>query len=123
MAWEGDCKQRIVQELVPGRQVTLAHIIASPDQSLYAKLGLGSAPEKVAGPAAIGILTVTPGETAIILADIGIKSAGVALESVNMASGSLLLTGSLSQVESALAAVLDYVEGVLGYAGCPMTKT
>ena len=30
--------QRIIQEYVPGRQVTLAHIIASPDKILYKKL-------------------------------------------------------------------------------------
>ena len=33
-------KMRIVQELVPGRQITLAHIIANPDPNLYQKLGL-----------------------------------------------------------------------------------
>ena len=27
-----DEKQRIVQELVPGKQISLAHIIANPDQ-------------------------------------------------------------------------------------------
>ena len=33
-------KMRIVQELVPGRQITLAHIIANPDPILYQKLGM-----------------------------------------------------------------------------------
>ena len=33
-------KQRIIQELVPGKQITLAHIIANPDEILYRKLGL-----------------------------------------------------------------------------------
>ena len=33
-------KQRIIQEYVPGKQVTLAHIIPSPVPSLYMKLGL-----------------------------------------------------------------------------------
>ena len=28
-------KMRIVQELVPGRQITLLHIIANPDPILY----------------------------------------------------------------------------------------
>ena len=28
-------KMRIVQEMVPGKQVTLAHIIASPDEIIY----------------------------------------------------------------------------------------
>ena len=32
-------KLRIVQELVPGKQITLAHVIANPDQILYRKLG------------------------------------------------------------------------------------
>ena len=35
-------KQRIIQELVPGKQITLAHIIANPDPIMYGKLGLDS---------------------------------------------------------------------------------
>ena len=31
-------KQRIIQELVPGKQITLAHIIANPDEILYDSL-------------------------------------------------------------------------------------
>ena len=30
-------KTRIIQELVPGKQITLAHIIANPDDILYKK--------------------------------------------------------------------------------------
>ena len=33
-------KLRIVQELVPGKQITLAHVIANPDPIMYRKLGL-----------------------------------------------------------------------------------
>ena len=36
-------KLRIIQELVPGKQITLAHIIANPDSILYKKLGLDPA--------------------------------------------------------------------------------
>lgn len=39
-------KMRIVQELVPGKQITLAHIIANPDKVLYQKLGLNPADRK-----------------------------------------------------------------------------
>ena len=70
-------KQRIIQELVPGKQITLAHIIANPDPILYQKLGLNPTVEYA--KAAIGVLTVSPAETAIIMADIGIMSAGVEL--------------------------------------------
>ena len=37
---EMEGKQRIIQEFVPGKQVTLAHLIANPDRSLYKKLGV-----------------------------------------------------------------------------------
>ena len=33
-------KQRMIQEYVPGKQVTLAHLIASPDPVIFEKLGL-----------------------------------------------------------------------------------
>ena len=36
---DNETKQRIIQEFVPGKQVTLAHLIANPDKSLYKKLG------------------------------------------------------------------------------------
>ena len=57
-------KMRIVQELVPGRQITLLHIIANPDPILYQKLGLDPAVDYASS--AIGIVTMTPSETAII---------------------------------------------------------
>ena len=47
-------KMRLVQEMVPGKQVTLAHIIASPDEIIYQKLGLN--PNVDYQQAAIGIL-------------------------------------------------------------------
>ena len=47
---------RIIQEYVPGCQVTLAHIIASPDKVLFEKLGLD--PRIDYGNAAIGTLGV-----------------------------------------------------------------
>ena len=50
-----EMKQRIVQELVPGKQISLAHIIANPDKILYTKLGLD--PSLDYSRAAIGIMT------------------------------------------------------------------
>ena len=112
---------RIIQEYVPGRQITLAHIIASPDPILYEKLGLD--PRLDYQKSAIGITTVTPSETAIILADVAMKSSGVSLGFVDRFSGSLIVTGSVSQVEEGLDAVLRYVRDKLGYDVCEITKT
>ena len=112
---------RIIQEYVPGRQITLAHIIASPDPILYEKLGLD--PRLDYQKSAIGITTVTPSETAIILADVAMKASGVSLGFVDRFSGSLIVTGSVSQVEEGLDAILRYVREKLGYDVCEITKT
>lgn len=112
---------RIIQESVPGRQITLAHIIASPDAILYEKLGLD--PRLDYEKSAIGITTVTPSETAIIMADVAIKSSGVTLGFVDRFSGSLIVTGSVSQVEEGLEAIRRYVHDKLGYSVCEITKT
>ena len=114
-------KQRIIQELVPGKQITLAHIIANPDSVLYEKLGLNPAVDY--SRSAIGVLTVSPAETAIIIADIAIKSSGVELGFVDRFSGSLIVTGTVSQVEAAMQAILFYVEDTLGYTVCAITRT
>ncbi len=112
---------RIIQESVPGRQVTLAHIIASPDRTLYEKLGLD--PKIDYERAAIGVTTVTPSETAIIMADIAMKASGIHLGFVDRFSGSLIITGTVSEVQAAIEAMQDYVEEKLGYTVCPITKT
>jgi len=117
----GEEKQRIVQELVPGRQITLAHIIANPDKILYEKLGLDPRVEYT--KSAIGVLTVSPAETAIIMADIAVKASGAELGFVDRFSGSLIISGSVSEVEAAVRAILEYCQGTLGYAVCPVTKT
>ncbi len=116
-----DDNMRIIQEYVPGRQVTLAHIIASPDKILFEKLGLD--PRIDYGNAAIGITTVTPSETAVIMADIGMKSSGVTLGFVDRFSGSLIFTGTVSEVQASIEAMIDYVQEKLGYTVCPITKT
>ena len=117
---QGGDKARIIQELVPGKQITLAHIIANPDEILYQKLGLDPAQEH---KGAIGILTVSPSETAIIAADIAIKSSGATLGFVDRFSGTVILTGTVSEVEASLFAINEYVSSKLGFTVCEVTKT
>ncbi|MBQ8549813.1 MAG: BMC domain-containing protein [Clostridia bacterium] len=117
----GEGKTRIIQELVPGKQITIAHIIANPDEILYKKLGLDPAVDY--SRSAIGILTLSPSETAIIAGDIAIKSSGAELGFVDRFSGTVIVTGTVSQVESSLAAVCDYAKQKLGFSVCDITKT
>ena len=114
-------KMRIIQELVPGKQITLAHIIANPDKVLYYKLGLDPAVDY--SKAAIGIVTMSPAETAIIAGDIAIKSSGVELGFVDRFSGTLIVTGTVSEVDAALKALTEYCQYTLGFNVCPITKT
>ncbi|MCH5212965.1 MAG: BMC domain-containing protein [Oscillospiraceae bacterium] len=118
---DSDDRLRIVQELVPGKEITLAHVIASPDPIMYQKLGLN--PELDFSGAAIGILTVSPAETAIIAADLSTKSANVDLSFVDRFSGTLITTGLISDVESGLKAVLEYCENNLGFKVCKLSRT
>ena len=114
-------KKRIVQELVPGKQVTLCHIIANPDDVLYTKLGLD--PKTDYSRSAIGVLTISPAESAVIAADIALKSSGAELGFVDRFTGTLIISGSVSAVESAFTAIREYVINRLGYTCCELTKT
>ena len=114
-------KMRIIQELVPGKQISLAHIIANPDRILYKKLGLDPAIDY--SKAAIGIVTMSPSETAIIAADIATKASGIELGFVDRFSGTLIVTGTASEVESSLKALCDYTRETLGFTVCPITRT
>lgn len=111
-------KQRIIQEFVPGKQVTLAHVIANPDHDLYKKLG-------VIGDytGALGILTITPGEGAIIAADVASKAANVQLVFVDRFSGALVINGTVADVEAAMGDVIGVLEKVLQFTSTVITKT
>jgi len=112
-----DSKPRIIQEYVPGKQVTIAHIISNPEPSLYRKLG-------VVGEfsAALGILTITPSEGAIIGADVAVKAAPVEIVFVDRFSGSLVLSGNTAAVEAAVREVNAVLEATLGFTPCTITR-
>lgn len=111
-------KERIIQEFVPGKQITIAHIIASPKKEVYKKLGLD---ENQSG--AIGILTITPGEGTIIAADVASKAAGIDIGFVDRFSGALLITGDVASVEAALVNVVESLEIILGFTPTKITRT
>ena len=113
-----DEKQRVIQEYVPGKQVTLAHLIANPNKDLYKKLGLVS--DNIG---ALGILTITPGEAAIIAADVATKAADVTIGFVDRFSGTVVIIGDVGSVESALTQVIKLLANVLNFDECKITKS
>ena len=114
-------KLRIIQETVPGKQGTLAHIIAGPAPIVYQKLGLN--PSVDYNKAAIGILSMTPAEIAVIAGDMAIKTAPIDMGFIDRFSGTLIFTGRISDVKSAVNAILSYLQGTLGFTICEITTT
>ncbi len=108
--------QRVIQESVPGKQVTLAHIIASPVADIYDRLGIEES-------GAIGILTLTPGETAIIAADIATKAADVEIGFLDRFTGTVLINGDVQSVETALGTVIDKLAKLLQFDVVKITRT
>lgn len=106
----------MIQEYVPGKQLTLAHIIANPDEALYSRLGISEA-------GAIGILTLTPTETAIIAADIATKSADVDIGYLDRFTGSLVICGTVSNVDMAIQAITQFLNKHLQFETATITRS
>ena len=100
---------------VPGKQVTVAHLIAHPAPEICEKAGIPDVD-------AIGILTLTPGETAIIAGDMAVRSADVNVAFLDRFSGTLILYGSVGAVEQALTQVNDMLNRLLQFTICPVTR-
>lgn len=109
---------RMVQEYVPGKQITMAHLIANPVPELGKKLGLVTETLN-----AIGILTITPSEATIIAADVATKTADIEIGFVDRFSGSLLITGDVSSVESALYAIIDLLGNKMQFTPTEITRS
>lgn len=111
---------RIVQETVAGREITLAHIIGGPLPIVYRKLGLN--PEIDYHASAIGIMNMTPPESAVIASDIAVKSGNIYLGFADRFSGTLIITGEIAEVITAITEIVNYFHDSLGYVTCPITK-
>lgn len=108
--------ERIIQESVPGKQVTIAHVIASPMSDIYDRLGIDEA-------GAIGILTISPYEAAIIAADVATKAADVEIGFLDRFTGSVVVSGDVQSVETALKAVCYTLHNTLGFTVVDITRS
>jgi ethanolamine utilization protein EutS len=109
-------KKRFIQEFVPGKQITLSHLIANPDEELFDKLGIQRS-------GSIGILTLTPSETVIIAGDLATKAANVSIGFLDRFTGSLVLVGSVSEVDTAMQRINIFLAENLGYTPAAITKS
>lgn len=99
---------RIVQETVAGKEITFAHVMGGPAPIVYQKLGLN--PQVDYRSSAIGIMNMTPPESAVIASDIAVKSGNIYLGFADRFTGTLIITGEISDVMSALTEVVTFSE-------------
>ena len=115
-----DDQIRIVQETVAGKEITLAHIMGGPSPIIYQKLGMNPAIDY--GTSAIGIMNMTPPESAVIASAIAVKSGDVYLGFADRFTGTLIVSGEIADVTAAITAVVEYFRDELHYVVCPVTK-
>jgi ethanolamine utilization protein EutS len=118
MSVKQEAIQRVIQEYVPGKQLTLAHLIANPQPEVAQKLGLE---ETTCG--AVGILTITPGEAVIIAADVASKAADVEIGFMDRFGGSLVITGDTASVEASLREVIGLFDKTLHFNVVDITRS
>ena len=70
-----------------------------------------------------GILTLTPCETAIIAADIATNAAEVEIGFLDRFTGSVIISGDVQSVQTALEAVTETLQSLLGFDTVAVTKT
>jgi len=68
------------------------------------------------------VLTLTPSETAIITADLAIKASAIQIGFIDRFSGTLIITGTISDVNIAFERILEYTSSELGFTVCRVTK-
>lgn len=107
---------RIVQESVPGKQVTLAHVIASPGPDVNDRIGVPAGDS-------IGILTLSPYETAIIAADVASKAASVSIGFLDRFTGSVVILGDVQSVETAMQEVVRFLRDALDFCVTDVTRS
>lgn len=117
-------KLRLTRVRVPGKEVFLAHIITPSESCIYQNLGLhiGVHEGEDHTGETIGLIRFTPWEAVVVAADVAVKSAHVDIGFMDRFCGSLILTGGLAQVETAVEEVVRFFRDTLGFRTCEVTK-
>ena len=93
---EEEKKQRMIQEYVPGRQLTLAHIIANPQRDLSKKIELHE--NKV-------------------------NAIGIEIGFVDRFTGSVVISGDVGSVDAAVNEVVSYFANILKFSITQITRS
>ena len=116
---------RMTRVRVPGKEVCLAHVMTPTDACVYRNLSLhiGVHEGEDHTGEAIGLLRFTPWEAVVAAADIAIKSADIEIGFMDRFCGSLIITGGLSEVQTAVEEVVRSFREELGFRTCEIRKS
>ena len=115
---------RMTRVRIPGKEVCLAHVLTPADPVIYQNLGLhiGVHEGEDHTGETIGLIRFTPWEAVVVAADAALKAADVQIGFMDRFCGSLILTGGLSQVETAVETVVALFRDELGFPVCSIHK-
>lgn len=118
-------KLRMTRVRVPGKEVCLAHVIHPSDPCIYQNLGLhiGVHEGEDHTGESIGMIRFTPWEVVVVGADVAMKSADVQIGFMDRFCGSLILTGGMTEVQTAVEEVVRFFDEELGFKTCQIHKS
>ena len=116
---------RITRVRVPGKELSFAHVFTPNDKSVYENLALhiGVHEGEDHRGDSIGMVRVTPWEAIVVAADVAVKAAHVEIGFMDRFCGSLIITGGLSQVQTAVEEVVRFFDRELGFKTCEVHKS
>lgn len=115
---------RMTRVRIPGKEVCMAHILTPTDTSIYHNLGLhiGVHEGENHTGETIGLIRFTPWEAVVVAADVAMKAADVEIGFMDRFCGSLIITGGLSQVQTAVEEVVRFFDEELNFPVCAVSK-
>ena len=115
---------RMTRVRVPAKEVCLAHILNPSEERIYHNLALhiGVHEGENHTGEALGLVRFTPWEAVVVAADVAVKSADVQLMFMDRFCGSLIVSGRLSEVQTAVESVVKYF-GEIGFGTCEIHRS
>ena len=115
---------RMTRVRVPAKEVCLAHVLNPSEECIYHNLALhiGVHEGEDHTGEAIGMVRLTPWEAVVAAADVAMKSANVQLCFMDRFCGSLIVSGNLTEVQTAVETVVEYF-GEIGFGTCKVFRS
>ena len=116
---------RMTRVRVPGREVCFAHVFTPNDRSVYENLALhiGVHEGEDHRGESIGMIRVTPWEAIVVATDVAVKAAHVEVGFMDRFCGTLILTGRLTEVLTAVEEVVRFFRETLKFDVCEIHRS